>query len=133
MSVVIDADGTILGRLAVQAAEALKDGKEVAIINAEKAVITGRREEVFERYRKRRNTGSREKGPFFPKAPDRIVKRTIRGMLPKNKQGREAFKRLRTYKGNPENLETGVDTGIKTVQDLKGRNYVSLGEVSANM
>lgn len=131
--ITIDADGKILGRLAVQAAEYLKQGDEVFIINAEEAVVTGRREEIFENYREKRNIGSREKGPFFPKAPDRILKRTIRGMLPKTNTGRQAFKRLRTYTGNPDGLETGETTDIKTVSDLQGRNYVSLQEISANM
>lgn len=132
--ITVDAEGRILGRLAVQIAERLKNGDEVHVINSEQAVVTGKREKIFEDYRAKRNKGSREKGPFYPKAPDRIVKRTVRGMLPKNNQGRDSFKRLRTYNGNPEDLEVGEDTvEVKTVTDLKGRNYVSINDISAHM
>lgn len=132
--ITVDAEGRILGRLAVQVAERLKDGDEVHVINSEEAVVTGKREKIFEDYRAKRNKGSREKGPFYPKAPDRIVKRTVRGMLPKNNEGRDAFKRLRTYTGNPEGLEVGENTvDAKTVTDLQGRNYVSINEISAHM
>jgi len=131
---VIDADGRVLGRLAVQVAERLKDGDDVHVINAEKAVVTGDREKVFQDYRDKQDRGNREHGPYYPKAPDRIVKRTVRGMMPDNTEGQEAFKRLRTYVGNPEDLETGDEpVDIKSTDDLKGRNYVSIHEISAHM
>lgn len=133
--IVVDADGMILGRMAVAIAERLKAGDEVHVINAENAVVTGRREKVFADYRKKRDKGSREKGPYYPKAPDRLVKRTVRGMLPKNNEGRAALKRLRTYQGNPADLEPNDDETVeaKTVNELKGRNYVSMEEISAHM
>ncbi len=132
--IVIDAEGTVLGRLAVQVAEQLKDGNQVHVINAEKAVVTGDREEIFQGYRDKRARGSREHGPYYPKAPDRIVKRTVRGMMPDNTDGQEAFKRLRTYVGNPDGFDTDDGTvTAKTVDDLKGRNYVSIHEISAHM
>lgn len=130
--VVIDAEGTVLGRMAVTAAEHLKDGDEVYVINAEEAIVTGDREEVFNRYRKKQEIGNRESGPHYPKAPEKILKRTIKGMLPKNKEGRQAFKRLRTYTGNPDELEAD-DTDTKTAADLQGRNYVSLQEIATHM
>lgn len=122
----------ILGRMAVTAAEHLKDGNNVYVINADQAVVTGDRENVFDKYRKKQEIGNRESGPHYPKAPDRMVKRTIKGMLPKNKEGREAFKRLRTYSGNPDGLEAD-DIETKTTADLQGRNYVSLQEITAHM
>jgi large subunit ribosomal protein L13 len=132
--VVINADGKVLGRMAVQVAEQLKDGNQVHVINAEKAVVTGDRENVFQDYRDKRERGNREHGPYYPKAPDRIVKRTVNGMMPNNKNGQEAFKRLRTYVGNPDGRETGEDAfESKAVDDLKGRNYVSIQEISAHM
>lgn len=124
----IDADGMILGRMASTAAQELKDGAEVNIVNAEKAVVTGRREEVFERYRKRRGLGDRER-TNYPKAPERIVRRTVRGMLPDTAEGREAVKRLRTYRGNPSEMEAD-ETDIKTTDDLQGRNWVTIQEVT---
>lgn len=130
--VVIDADGKILGRLASQAAQQLKDGDEVYIVNAEQAVVTGRREQTFEEYRERHERGNRDHGPYYPKAPDKILKRTIKGMLPDGHDGREAFKRLRTYTGNPEDLDADGD-GVKSVADLQGGEYATLQEISDNM
>lgn len=132
MAEVIDAEGRILGRLASYAAEKVVEGEEVDIVNAEKAVVSGAPDEVFERYRGRRKRGSRESGPRFPKAPERIVKRTVRGMLPKGSSGKEAFKRLKTHRGNPGGLEPG-DNDVKTVEDLKGRKHVTLEEISENI
>ncbi len=130
--IVIDAEGMVLGRMAVTVAERLKDGDSVYVINADQAIVTGDREEVFNKYRKKQEIGNRESGPHYPKAPDRIVKRTIKGMLPKNKDGQQAFKRLRTYSGNPDGLEAdSIET--KTTADLQGRNYVSLQEVTAHL
>lgn len=132
MAEVIDAEGKILGRLASHVAEGVKDGDEIRIVNSEKAVISGTPEEIFEDYRERRGSGSKEKGPRFPKAPERMLKRTVRGMLPDNSDGREAFKRLKTYRGNPEGRETD-DIDVKTVGELKGRKHVTLEKLSENI
>lgn len=126
---IIDADGTVLGRMASTAAAALKDGEEVHIVNAEKAVVTGRPEDTYERYRGKRERGNRDHGPHYPKAPDRIVKRTIKGMLPKSNDGRDMGKRLRTYRGNPDDLDAD-DVDVKTVDDLAGSRYVTIEEIS---
>ncbi|MDY6769080.1 MAG: 50S ribosomal protein L13 [Candidatus Nanohaloarchaea archaeon] len=132
MAEVIDADGRILGRLASAVAERLKDGDEIHVVNAEQAVISGRPEEVYERYRQKRAAGSKESGPTYPKAPERIVKRTVRGMLPDGRDGREAFKRLKTFNGNPESRET-TDIDVKTAEDLTGREYVTVQDVAENI
>ncbi|MFB6166682.1 MAG: 50S ribosomal protein L13 [Candidatus Nanohaloarchaea archaeon] len=132
MAETFDAEGKVLGRLASQVSRRLKEGEEVRIVNSEKAVVTGDREEVYEKYRERREKGSRESGPRFPKAPERIVKRTVRGMLSEGADGREAFKNLKTYRGNPEDLETS-ENGVKTVEDLERRNAVTVEEISNNI
>ncbi|MDY6769789.1 MAG: 50S ribosomal protein L13, partial [Candidatus Nanohaloarchaea archaeon] len=129
---VIDANGMILGRLASYAAEQVKGGEDVDIVNAEQAVVSGTAEEVFDRYRQRRETGSKESGPTYPKAPERIVARAVRGMLPDGSDGREAFKRLTAYRGNPEDRETD-DIDVKTADDLRGREYVTVQEISDNI
>ncbi|MDY6773868.1 MAG: 50S ribosomal protein L13 [Candidatus Nanohaloarchaea archaeon] len=129
MAETVDAEGKILGRLASYAAEKVKDGEELNIVNSEKAVISGTPEQVFGDYRERRERGSKEKGPRYPKAPERILKRTVKGMLPDNADGREAFKRLKTYRGNPEGRET-EELDVKTVEELEGRKHVTLEQVS---
>ncbi|MEM4089615.1 MAG: 50S ribosomal protein L13, partial [Thermoplasmatales archaeon] len=86
-----------MGRISSYLAkELLSKKEEIVVINAEKAVVTGKRRFLIERYKTERDVGSVRKGPRFPKEPDRIFRRTVRGMLPmKTTRGRDALKRLR--------------------------------------
>jgi len=91
---IVDATGLVLGRLASVTATLLLAGDEVKIVNAEKAIITGRRESIYEEYFACRDRGTKERGPYFPRRPEMILKRTVRGMLPyKLKRGRDAMSR----------------------------------------
>ncbi len=106
-SIVIDATNATLGRLASYVAKQSLLGKEIAIVNCSKAIITGRKRNIIDDYNNRRKKGgSAQKGPFFPKSPEKIMKRTIRGML-SYKQGRglAALKRIRCYNQVPVELE----------------------------
>src|SRR6056297_566050 len=99
--VVVDARDCILGRVASQVAQRALDGERVAVVNAEDAVITGSEDDVMETYETRADMGS-DRGPYYPKRPDMIFKRSIRGMLPyKEDRGREALENVRVYVGNP--------------------------------
>jgi large subunit ribosomal protein L13 len=131
---VIDANGLILGRLASTVAKRLLSGdEEIHIVNAEKAVISGSRASTLRDYRETRERGATEFGPYFPKRPDRILKRTIRGMLPyKRARGRDAMSRLKVYVGVPYEFK---DADMTTIADadmklLSSSKYIELGEVS---
>lgn len=103
--VIIDGNDSILGRLATNIAKKLLEGEEVHLVNAENIVISGTTKSVFLKYLERRNLTNKQdptRAPKWPKMPDMMVKRIIRGMLPiKKTRGREAFKKLRVYIGNP--------------------------------
>jgi large subunit ribosomal protein L13 len=102
----IDANGLILGRLATAAAKLALCGEQIQIINCEKTAISGSLSKV-EKMKKLRSMGSPFKGPFYPKSPERIVKRAIRGMLPyKQERGRQALSRVKCYISKPEELKT---------------------------
>ena len=133
---IINAEGLILGRLASKVAKMLLEGEEVVIVNAEKAIITGNREDIFAKYKQRTELRTRtnpRKGPFYPKRSDEIVRRTVRGMLPwKTDRGRKAFKRLKVYVGIPKEFE-GKE--LETISEahmsrLATPKYVSVGEVA---
>ncbi len=129
---VVDARDCIMGRVASEVAERALDGNSVAVVNAEQAVITGRREDVLDTYRTRREIGS-DRGPAYPKQPDRIMKRAIRGMLPyKKPRGREAFENVRVYIGNPidEDGEVLEGTSLDRLSNIK---FVQLGEISEKL
>jgi large subunit ribosomal protein L13 len=132
---VIDASGRVIGRLATEVSQAALDGEEVRVVNSEDAVISGDAEEVFEEYRQKVERGARDRGPHFPKRPDKMLKRTIRGMLPyKQERGKEAFSRVKTYLEVPDMFEEDVEeSDAKSGKDLKNRNYVKLGEVSKHV
>jgi large subunit ribosomal protein L13 len=135
---IIDGEGLILGRLASEVAKKLlkEKDKQVAIVNAERVVISGSKETIFKEYKTRKDRGSKEQGPFFPKMPDRIVKRTIRGMLPyKRARGREALARLHVYLGIPEEYEKVERKKVEnaTAERLLLAKYVTLGEVSEKL
>jgi large subunit ribosomal protein L13 len=130
--VVVDAGDCILGRVASNVAQHALDGERVAVVNAEQAVITGSREDVMETYETRRDLGS-DRGPYYPKRPDRIFKRSIRGMLPyKKDRGREALESVRVYVGNPHDEDGEVLEGT-SLDRLSNIRFVHLGEVSENL
>ncbi len=105
---IIDGAGATLGRLASYAAKNALKGEEVKVLNCEKVIITGNKKDILEEYKgKRRWVGSTQKGPKYSRSIDRIVKVTIRGMLPnyRNGRGRIAYKRIRCYVGVPKEFE----------------------------
>ncbi len=114
---VIDATNLILGRLATYAAKKALEGEKIDIVNSEKAVIVGKKEDILKKYKQRRERGDPHHGPFFPIQSDRIVRRTIRGMLPyKQAKGREAFENVRCYKGVPSKFK---DKKLETIKSAK--------------
>jgi len=130
--VVVDARDCILGRVASQVAERAMDGERIAIVNAERAVITGSRDDVMSVYRDRVRVGS-DRGPYYPKRPDGIFKRAVRGMIPyKTTKGREAFENVRVYLGNPYDEDPTVldETSLDRLSNIK---FVSLGEISEQL
>lgn len=127
----IDGEQHVLGRLASAVAQRLKDGENVNIFNADKVIVRGNPDSIMEEYRDRYEMGSRDHGPHFPKAPERIVKRTVRGMLPGGSDGREMLKRLKTYRGEPEDDAEIIDDA--RVEELRGSNYLTIGEISERL
>ncbi|WP_424003888.1 50S ribosomal protein L13 [Haloarcula salina] len=144
--VVVDARDCIMGRVASQVAEKALAGETVAVVNAEHAVITGREGQIKEKYKKRVDIGD-DNAYFYPKRPDGILKRSIRGMLPHKKaRGREAFENVRTYVGNPydedsvggsprgdgEAVEAEILDGT-SLDRLSNIKFVTLGEISETL
>jgi len=111
---VVDATGQVVGRLASKIARIIRGkhkptftphldtGDYVIVINAEKAVFTGKKEEkkLYHWYTGYPG-GLRETTPARLRAthPERIIEHAVRGMLPKNKLGRKLAKKLFVYAG----------------------------------
>lgn len=132
--VVIDATGHIIGRLSSAVAKRLLNGENVVIVNAEKALITGRRGWLLDEFRHRRERGSQRKGPFYPRRPDRILWRSIRGMIPyQQPRGREAMKRLRVYVAVPGAVKDAPLERVPGADRIRTVRYMTLGEVSERL
>jgi large subunit ribosomal protein L13 len=104
---VVDASGLVLGRAASLIAKRLLNGESIVVVNAEKAVVTGSRASVLSFYTAARARGSVRSGPHFPRYPDRIFRRTVRGMVPHLKtRGKLAMERLEVHIGVPAELRS---------------------------
>ncbi len=133
--IIYDAEGQILGRLSTVIAKRLLQGDQVAVVNAEKAVLSGSPKVKKEQYIGKVRRGDAYKGPFFPTTPDGIFRRTVRGMLPWDKtRGREAYKKLRVFIGIPENLakEKFEKTSVADASRLKTKS-MSLGDLAVGI
>ncbi|GIU76451.1 MAG: 50S ribosomal protein L13 [Bryobacteraceae bacterium] len=112
---VIDASGIALGRVATQAARILMGkhkpiytpfldcGDHVIVVNAEKAVLTGKKEEQKIYRRHSGYPGGLKEisaGDLRQKRPVRLVEEAIRGMLPKTKLGKQMYRKLKVYAGD---------------------------------
>lgn len=102
--IIIDSAGASLGRIASYAAKQALLGNNVIVLNCQDALISGRRGNILGEYKiARARGGAALRGPNFPKSPERIMKRTIRGMLRyKTGRGRDAFKRILCYNNTPQ-------------------------------
>ena len=111
---VVDADGLVLGRLATEVARVLRGkhkptftphldtGDHVVIVNADKVVLTAGKAERKTVYRHSGYPGGLKAETFahlLERRPEEAVRRTIRGMLPKTRLGRQQITKLKVYAG----------------------------------
>lgn len=112
---VVDAEGQVLGRLATTVAARLRGkhnpaftphvdtGDSVVVINAEKIVLTGRKLQQKVYYRHSGYIGGLKEitaEKLLEKRPEDLIRHAVKGMLPKNKLGRQLFKKLKVYTGD---------------------------------
>src|SRR5436309_15091054 len=112
--VVVDAAGKTLGRLATQVADALRGkrkptytphvdvGDFVVVINAEKIVVTGNKLANKRYYRHSGYPGglrSRTLGEMMERRPEEVIRRAVRGMMPRSRLGRKQRTKLKVYAG----------------------------------
>lgn len=104
--ILIDAKNQILGRLASYAAKQALGGSRIVVLNAEQAVISGRRRNIVEEAKHRletRTLANQTTAPVHQRRPDLYLRRVIRGMLPWEKaKGKAAFHRVYVFMGVPE-------------------------------
>ena len=131
MVAVINADGLILGRMASIISKRLLNGEEIIITNAEKAIVIGAKDSIVARYQAKRKLNHPRKGPKFPRMPDRILKRTVRGMLPYQQgRGRTALKNLKVYIGIPKEFKDNKSETLYKAKNIDNEKFLALGEIS---
>lgn len=125
MTKVIDGKNAILGRLASYTAKEALKGENIVILNCEQVIITGNRKRIQKDFEEKRSrVGSSQKGPKHSRTSERIVKRTIRGMLPDHRKGRGkiAYRKIRCYIGVPKEFQdakkivSGKEKKVKFIQ-----------------
>lgn len=133
---IIDASGLILGRLSSIVATRLLNGEKIDIINSEKAIVSGKASSIYKEYKESVDRGSTEHGPYFPKRPERIMKRTIRSMLPYKKQrGKNALSNLKIYCGTPKIF---LEKELEIIEEAKKTRlskskYIKLSDISIKL
>lgn len=111
---VIDADNLVLGRLATEIARRLRGkhkaqytphmdtGDYIVVVNAEKVRVTGSKPTNKMYYNHSGYPGGMKETTFeklIDKAPERVIERAVKGMLPKGPLGRAMYRKLKVYKG----------------------------------
>jgi len=116
--ILVNAEGLIVGRMGSKVAKLLLNGQEVIILNAEKAVFSGKRKSKVAEAHLFLEVGAPERGPFHYRRPDRFLRKTLRGMVPfRQPRGKNAYKRLKVFMGIPS--------------EFKGKEMITFEEASS--
>jgi large subunit ribosomal protein L13 len=117
---IVNAEGLILGRMASLIAKRLLNGEAVIIVNAEKTILSGKRKSKIAEAKEFLEVGAPERGPFHYRRPDRIVRKTVGGMLPiRQPKGKNALARLRVFMGIPEEMKNQKTETLTDAQASK--------------
>ena len=133
--IVVDATNHIAGRLSSHVAKLLIQGNRVALVNCEKIMYSGTRDNLIKEYREFLEINSiinYKHGPVHYRRPDTIISKMIRGMLPYEGKpsGVTAFKRLRAYIGSPKELKSLEKIQFEKALIRKAAsNYTTMGEL----
>src|SRR5215468_330656 len=132
---VIDAEGEILGKVAVQAATILRGkhkptftphlncGDYVIVVNAEKIAVTGDRLDQKIYYRHSGYPGGLKQETLrqaLQKHPERVIERAVKGMIPHNRLGADILRRLKVYAGptHPHEAQQPVPWSRPTAEQV---------------
>jgi large subunit ribosomal protein L13 len=128
----VNAEGLIVGRMCSKVAKRLLNGEEVIILNAEKAVFSGKKKSKVAEAKQFLEVGAPMRGPFHYRRPDRFLRKTVRGMLPfKQPKGKSAFKRLKVFMGVPLELKDQQMITFTEAQSTKLRGpHFTLAEMA---
>ena len=134
---IVDAEGSIVGRLASYVAKNALNGETVIVVNADKAIISGKQEMVLSEEQDKldiRNLGNPRNGPFHQRRPDRYLRKSIRGMLPyKKPNGKAALDRVKVFLSVPEGYESDRLHRVEQAQNKLTGKFITLGSISKKL
>lgn len=138
----VDAKGKIVGRLCSFIAKRALYGDMIVIVNAKEAVLTGSTPNIVKTRILRQDIHTHANprmGPFWPHRPDTLLRRTLRGMLPRNNRGLLAYKRVQVFvAGVPNHLQKKYpiegEIAVPKADGAKTKAHLlTLGEVAAQI
>lgn len=142
---VVDANGHTLGRLATEVARVLRGkhkptfaqhmdmGDYVIVINAEKIAVTGKKPKQKLYYRHSGYPGGFKKPTYtevMKKFPERIIETAVKGMLPKNRLGKQVYMKLKVYPG-PAHPHEAQKPEPMVIEENVARAAVRMAAVNA--
>jgi len=133
--VVYDAAGAVEGRLASIVAKSLIEGKKVAVVNVEQAVISKPIDSVVKWlepwYSMRTWINPRRHSPKKYVTPEGYFRTSVRNMLPVSQmKGREAYSRLRVYAGSPAGLRQELEKPDSVRYKGKAGHFTTLAQLA---
>lgn len=131
----IDGNNAIMGRLASYAAKQALQGNNIYIFNAEKVVILGEKKFLLRKYwLLKKDIGEAKKGPHYPKMPHMIVKRAIRGMVPKKKaRGKQALKKVIVHIGVPKEYKDKELKSIAQYSRERTKKFIRVADLARSL
>ena len=130
----VDASNLVAGRLSSKVAKSMINGETVVIVNAENAILVGRREEIVAKYKKRidaRVLSNPHFGPKYERIPSTMLKRMIKGMLPNRKKTAERImKQVKIYNGVPKDLKETTFETVDGVKYSEKHDFITLKEIA---
>ncbi len=132
---IVNGEGLILGRMCSKIAKRILNGEQIIIVNAEKIIISGKKKVKVAEAHKFLEVGAPDHGPFHSRRPDRIVRKTVRGMIPWHQpKGKTAYKRLKVYMSIPEEFK---DLQLETIEQASASKltnaHFTLGELATEI
>ncbi|MEM1991118.1 MAG: 50S ribosomal protein L13 [Nitrososphaerota archaeon] len=142
---VVDATNLKLGRMASYVAKNLIQGKKIVVVNAEKAIVTGNKKAILERYLmllgRSQKRSIRRPSAWYPRMLDKLVWYTIVRMLPRKKaKGKVAMHKLKVYIGIPEEYKNAKlvsfeDAKLSSTRNRSGKliRYMTIEQISREL
>jgi len=133
----INGENLVSGRLASVVAKKVIKGELVTIVNAEKVIIVGTTSSILPKYKQRvdaRVLSNPHYGPKYDRIPSKMLKKTIKGMLPaKSRTNEKLLKQIKIYNLVPKDIDvTKAETIEKMKYGQKG-DFMYLGDVAKSL